>query len=351
VIPPSTFYDLVSGRRRGPSAAMLRGVLQVAEVPYRSVVAWRNRRYDRGANGIHRANAPVVSVGNLTVGGTGKTPLVKWIARRFRNQGVRVAILSRGYGAPSGLASDEAKELELDLPDVPHLQNPDRVAAARVAVEDLDAKLLLLDDGFQHRRLHRDVDIVLLDALEPFGYGHLLPRGTLREPCAALRRADVVVLSRADLIDESARCRIRERVAKLAPLAAWSEIRHAPSVLVSASGERRPWQELAGQGVAAFCGIGNPAGFRATLDSCGFTVSAWREFADHHVYRRDDISELESLYSRLGIAAVLCTQKDLVKIQLAHVGGLPLWALSIETCFVTGEDELVRRLDAAAFRH
>jgi tetraacyldisaccharide 4'-kinase len=160
----------------------------------------------------------------------------------------------------------------------------------------------------------------------------------------------LVVLSRADLIDESARRRIRDRVAKLAPAAGWSEIRHAPSALVNASGEQRPWRELAGQGVAAFCGIGNPAGFRATLDSCGFEVSVWREFADHHAYCRGDFSDLESSCSRQGVAAVLCTSKDLVKIQLSHLGGLPLWALAVETCFLSGADEFVGRLDATALR-
>src|SRR5688572_21284152 len=148
MIPPSRFYDIVSGRRRGPAAAFLRGALQLAEVPYRTTVAWRNRRFDRGAAAIHRVAVPVISVGNLTVGGTGKTPLVKWIARRFYERDVNVAVLSRGYGAASGRASDEALELKQDLPRVPHLQNPDRVASAAAAVEEMKAQVLLMDDGF-----------------------------------------------------------------------------------------------------------------------------------------------------------------------------------------------------------
>jgi tetraacyldisaccharide 4'-kinase len=193
------FLDLVSGRRRGPAATLLRGGLRLAETPYAMAMSWRNRRYDRGKAVIHRAGVPVVSVGNITLGGTGKTPMVEWIARLYRRHQVRVAIVSRGYRAEEGGRNDEARELEQKLPDVPHIQNADRAAAARVAVEELDMQLIVLDDGFQHRRLARDLDVVLLDALEPFGFEHVFPRGTLREPLSGLRRADLVILSRADV--------------------------------------------------------------------------------------------------------------------------------------------------------
>ncbi|MGA2798702.1 MAG: tetraacyldisaccharide 4'-kinase, partial [Thermoguttaceae bacterium] len=189
------FRDIVSGRRRGPGAAILRGGLRLAEVPYALAMTWRNRRYDQGKVKIHRAGVPVVSVGNITLGGTGKTPMVQWIARWFRNHNVRVAIISRGYRAEEGGRNDEARELEQKLPDVPHLQNPDRAAAAKIAIEELETQLIVMDDGFQHRRLARDLDIVLLDALEPFGFEHVFPCGTLREPLTGLRRADVVILS------------------------------------------------------------------------------------------------------------------------------------------------------------
>ena len=129
---------------------------------------------------------PVISVGNITTGGTGKTPMVAWLARWFRNQDVRVALVSRGYRAEAEGQNDEARELATLLPDVPHLQNPDRVAAARIAIDELETQLIILDDGFQHRRIHRDLEIVLIDALQPFGFGHVLPRGLLREPLRGL---------------------------------------------------------------------------------------------------------------------------------------------------------------------
>ena len=186
-------------------------------------------------------------MGNLTLGGTGKTPTVEWVARWFRRRGVRVAILSRGYGQAAGL-NDEGRVLEENLPDVPHLQGPDRVALARVAVEELEAEVLVLDDGFQHRRLARDLDIVLLDALDPFGLGRLFPRGLLREPPRSLRRAGVVVLSRADLVAEADRRAIRAAAERQAGPLRWAEARHAPLDLVDAAGRSAPLGELAGAG-------------------------------------------------------------------------------------------------------
>jgi tetraacyldisaccharide 4'-kinase len=173
VFKASTFRDLVSGRRKGVGAAALRTLLRVVETPYTLAVNWRNRRYDRGRAEVQRATVPVVSVGNLSLGGTGKTPLVKWLARWFTERGLRVGIVSRGYGASEGQSNDEARELALALPDVPHVQNRDRGAASQQAVAEFHCQVILLDDGFQHRRLARDLDIVLLDALEPFGFGHV----------------------------------------------------------------------------------------------------------------------------------------------------------------------------------
>src|SRR5262249_6499892 len=219
----------------------------------------RNRGYDRGWLAVHRAGVPVVSVGNLTVGGTGKTPMVEWVARWFRRHEKQVVILSRGYRQVHGL-NDEGRVLEENLPDVPHLQDRDRVRSARIAVEELEAEVLVLDDGFQHRRLARDLDLVLIDALEPFGLGRLLPRGLLREPVASLRRADLVVLSRADLISPDERRSIRAEAERHGGPVRWIEARHAPMELVGAEGGASSIEELAGRPVAAFCGIGNPEG-------------------------------------------------------------------------------------------
>jgi tetraacyldisaccharide 4'-kinase len=354
---PGEFRELVSGRRRGAAPTVMRGLLRAAEAPYRLAVRWRNVRYDRGRAVVHRAGVPVVSVGNLTLGGTGKTPLVKWLARWFTQRGRRVAIVSRGYGSKPGRPNDEALELAAALSgaaaglpssagpssNVPHIQNPDRVAAARSAIAEHGCDLILLDDGFQHRRLARDLDIVLLDALEPFGFDHVFPRGTLREPAVSLGRADVICLSRSDVISESQRSAIRSRVARLAPHAVWCELAHSPTALLNAAGESQPLDTLAGRRVLAFCGLGNPAAFRHTLASTGCQIAAWREFADHHVYTPADIADLAASAARVQADMLVCTHKDLVKIDHTNLAGRPLCAVMIEIAFLTGRDDFEKK--------
>jgi tetraacyldisaccharide 4'-kinase len=287
---------------------------------------------------------PVVSVGNLTLGGTGKTPLVRWLGRWFSDRGIRLAVVSRGYGATAGQLNDEARELQQALPQAPHVQNPDRVAAARQAIAALGAQLIVLDDGFQHRRLGRDLDIVLLDALEPFGFGHVFPRGWLREPVEGLRRADVVVLSRADLVDAAGRAALWQTIREHAPQAIGAEVIHAPRRLISAAGAEMPLDAVRGQPVAAFCGIGNPAGFRHTLETCGCRLLGFRAFSDHHRYTPAELDQMSDWAKGLGASMLVCTGKDLVKLSVDHVGGRPLWAVGIEIEFLTGRQSLESRL-------
>jgi tetraacyldisaccharide 4'-kinase len=340
MLSPSEFRDLVSGRRRGLAASALRCALRIAEVPYMLAVSLRNRRYDRGRAETHPVAVPVISIGNLTLGGTGKTPLVKWIARELENLGASVAIVSRGYGVTAGQQNDEARELAKALPNVPHVQNRDRVAGARQAIAEFHPTIILLDDGFQHRRLGRDLDLVLLDALEPFGFDHVFPRGTLREPLTGLARAQVVCLSRADVITASEREAIRARAIQLAPNSLWCELAHAPSHLTNTSSHHQALESLAGQRVAAFCGIGNPAGFRHTLSTTGCEIVAWREFPDHHAYTPADLQSITEAAASASADLILCTQKDEVKIHQDYLEKLPLWAVAIEMQFLQGEEQL-----------
>lgn len=346
MISPDRFREVVSGRSKGLKSSLLRLGLRICETPYALAMNVRNRRYDHGTAESIGVDVPVISVGNLTLGGTGKTPLVEWICRYMRRQRVRVSIVSRGYKAGQGGRNDEALELELALPDVPHLQNPDRVQAAQIAIEELFTQLVVLDDGFQHRRLQRDLDIVLLDATEPFGCEHVFPRGTLREPLSGLARADVVVLSRADMIEQEQRSAIRQRASKIAPEATWCEVVHAPDSLINSRGETESIDTLAGSKVAAFCAIGNPQGFRHTLEKLGAEVIAWREFADHHRFGRDDVQSLTQWAE--GAERVVCTRKDLVKLQIASLGEVPLCALAIQLRFLNGQDDIEKRLAAMA---
>ncbi|NMC20926.1 MAG: tetraacyldisaccharide 4'-kinase [Thermogutta sp.] len=337
--------DVVSGKDRSWKAAGLRLALAATEPFVTAGVLWRNRRYDRGRAAIHDVGVPVISVGNITLGGTGKTPMTAWLCRWFRRHLVRTAVVSRGYGAEAGAVNDEAAVLELQLPDVPHLQDPDRVAAARTAVEELASQLIVLDDAFQHRRLARALDIVMLDALEPFGLGHVFPRGMLREPLGSLARADVIVLSRADQISADETERIRRRVLRYAPHALWAESRHVPAAVLRIGREPAPVHELQGKRLAAFCGIGNPAAFRKTLSDLRLEMVAFREFPDHHRYRREDFADLSRWAAANGAEMVLCTEKDWVKIRSPGLGGFQPAALRIELEFTVGQADLERRLE------
>jgi tetraacyldisaccharide 4'-kinase len=218
------------------------------------------------------------------------------------------------------------------------------VAAAELALEEFDCQAIVLDDGFQHRRIGRDLDIVLVDALEPFGFEHVFPRGTLREPVAGIGRAGVVVLSRADMLGQADRDKIRDRVRRHAPTAIWAEVTHAPRWLVNWGGREEPLESLLGKPVAAFCGIGNPAGFRHTLETCGWQVASFREFPDHHRYDRADVGSLTEWAAELEAAAVVCTGKDLVKLGVDSLGGHPLWAVDIGLEFLLGRADFEAKL-------
>ncbi len=341
----AAFLRVVRGETRGPLAALARAGLSAAALGMAVGVRVRNLSYDRRRLIARRAAVPVVSIGNITLGGTGKTPMVEWVARWYRRQGVRVAVLSRGYQrGGSGGVNDEAMVLDENLPDVPHLQDPDRVKIAAVAVDELDSELLILDDGFQHRRLARDLDIVLLDALEPFGLDRLFPRGLLREPVRSLKRAGLVVLTRADLVASDRLVAIRERAERAAGPLRWVLTRHAPLDLIGSGVEPEPLESLKERSVAAFCGIGNPEGFRRTVTPVSGRLAGFRVFPDHHAYSAEDVADLTRWLIGSGADLALTTQKDLVKLRAASLGGLPLRALRIGLDVLEGETALVDAL-------
>jgi tetraacyldisaccharide 4'-kinase len=341
------YLALVRGEARGFGPTLSRCGLRLASVPYGLAIHVRNRLYTSGWRKVHRAGVPVVSVGNLTAGGTGKTPCVEYVAGFYRRRDRRVAILSRGYGSAGG-RNDEALVLEENLPDVPHLQGADRVALARTAVEELESEVLVLDDGFQHRRLARDLDLVLIDATEPSGHDYLLPRGLLREPYSSLRRAGLVVLTRCD----QARCdridALCREIKRFAPAVPIVETLHGPVELVNSSRTVAALDELRGRPVLAFCGIGNPEAFRRTLTDLGADVRDFRVYPDHHAYTRADVAEFRACVSALPPDAfAITTQKDLVKLRVDRLGDRSLWSLRIRLQILAGLIELEDRLQGA----
>ena len=340
-----SYLALIRGERHGPLAVLAKLGLRLISLPYGWGIRVRNLAFDRGWKTSVKVRVPVVSVGNLTMGGTGKTPCVEFLAKRFRQRDLQVAILSRGYGTDHG-PNDEALVLEENCPDVPHLQGADRFGLATVAIEELESEALILDDGFQHRRLKRDLDIVLVDATCPWGHGYLFPRGLLREPKSSLRRANVVITTRCDSVTPDAIAKLRREIGDIAPGLPIVESDHRPAAWVNSSQEHRPVEDFRGKSVAGFCGLGNPEAFRRTLTDLGCTIAAWRTFPDHHAYQREDIEDLRTWAKSLPADTIVATtQKDLVKIRLDRLGDRELWALKIELAVRSGGEHLDRAID------
>ncbi len=344
---------IISGQRNDGVARLARVAMRVLTPVYRAVVAVRNRGFDNDGGAsvgkrIRRAGIPVISVGNLTTGGTGKTPMVIWLAQYLRSLDQRVVIISRGYQGSQHSDSgrnDEALEMETRLPDVPHLQDPDRFRMAQIAVEELESEIVLLDDGFQHRQLHRDLDIVLIDATEPFGYGRLLPRGLLREPIGSLARADLVVVNRCQLVEEQSIAKIEAKVHSVNADVAVIKAETVTRKWVQHDGTETPIDQLK-LPVFAFCGIGNSTGFIGTLDRSAVEVVGERAFEDHHVYSREDLDSLASAARAANAKALVCTHKDLVKIGVNRFQDLPIYALLIDLQIISGEQHLKERIDS-----
>jgi len=284
--------QLITDAKASLPVVCLRQGLRLASLPYWAAISARNLAYRLGWKKSFRSRLVVISVGNLTVGGTGKTPTVAWLAQWLRARDLRVAILSRGYGQLDSGQNDEALELELQLPDVPHLQHWDRVASAQLADEELDMQVLLLDDGFQHQRLARDLDIVLIDASESRLALRLLPGGLMREPFASLRRAQVVLLTRCDQASPEVISGLRDRVLKHNPQVTIAHAAHRPAYVDVHASAPVSLEALRGKRVLAFCAIGSPHSFYATLTSLGVTIVAERSWPDHHAYSADDVQQL-----------------------------------------------------------
>jgi tetraacyldisaccharide 4'-kinase len=312
-----------SEERTADPTGALRIVLNLLSIPYRGAVAARNRLYDRGLLPQERLPCPVISVGNLTVGGTGKTPTVILLASMLRDKGRRPAVLSRGYGGTAGApintvsdgkrvlmrweeSGDEPLLIAGALPGVPVLTGPERIRTGRAAVERYGADVLILDDAFQHRALFRDLEIVMLDAARPFGNGYLLPRGPLREPRKALCRAHLLI-----------RTGDPESDGPLPGVPSLPSFRgvHRPRELVeAATGRALPLAGLYGKKVCAFAGIGSPEAFRRSLAALGAEVASFRAFPDHHPY---GTSDLEALRRRAGASAaerIITTEKDGIRL-------------------------------------
>lgn len=352
-------YDIMSGNAPGPAAASTRLALAALAPAYRLAVALRNKQFDAGRRKPATLPRPVISVGNLTTGGTGKTPMVIELARRLIDQNQKPAVLLRGYMKDGSTASsDEATELQRELGSaVPVMPNPDRAEGARQVLENHPGvTVFLLDDGFQHRQVHRDLDIVLIDATRPFGFDHLLPRGLLREPPQNLRRADAVIITRCDLVAPETLAELDHRIESLTgqpptahAAALWSGYRKTGSDPVSetVSDTVLPADHLKNLKVTAATAIGNPAAFSRTLQAAAGEVLHTHTFDDHHAYTPEEIQHILADAQQRGADAVVVTEKDWVKWRdmMAKLptdrDAPPIIRPRLGVRFIDGEDRLM----------
>ena len=327
------------------------GAVELLRLPaalFGAAATLRRALYDASVLPVHKVDVPVVCVGNLSTGGTGKTPMCALVADRLARRGLRPGLLSRGYGTSHG-PNDEALLLERLLPGVPHVQDPDRVRGARELV-DRGCGSIVLDDGFQHRRLHRDLDLVLVDATRPWGLPSppeggppvraLLPRGLLREPPSSLSRADAIVLTRTAQADAAALERLELEIARFAPGRPVLRADHRAARLLDESGASHRLESLAGREVDLASGIGNPESFEKSVRALGARVRTHRAFPDHHAFEPGDLSGLGAEGRPLVV-----TSKDAVKLAAQRAKFL---VLEIDLVLLSGEPVLEALLDSLA---
>ncbi|MDD5072912.1 MAG: tetraacyldisaccharide 4'-kinase [Candidatus Omnitrophica bacterium] len=332
------FYSLMTDEAQGPAAATLKLLLYVLSFDYASVLAVTRLLLKRGIVRSYRPKCRVISVGNITLGGTGKTPLTMEIARRFREKGKKVVILTRGYmkDRDTGMA-DEAEVFKSSLDGVPVLVGRDRIASAKEAEEKYAPDIILLDDGFQHLRLKRDVDVVAVSSDNPFGNGKLIPRGILREPVSALKRAHIIVVTKV-LPEEASQGRaeiLKDRIRDVNPDAAIFNASYEPRRLYDAMGDAEaPIDCLNNKSVALLCAIGDPASFEDSVVSLGANIAAAYFFMDHHIFSSREIGRIAAECKGKGIDTIVTTEKDLPRIKQAGAAdpglGVKMLALAVE---------------------
>ncbi len=304
---------------------LVRLLLWPLSVVYGSYVRFRAWLYAKGWRKQRRLRGKVISVGNLTVGGTGKTPMVLWLAEKFLAEGKRVAILSRGYRG-SGGTSDEIELMKHRLQDrVAFGVGKDRFAEGRRIEEMQPIDIFLLDDGFQHLPLARDLDILLMDASRPVHRSLLLPAGPLREPISAMSRADLLVFTRVETQPGTV-----EAISKLGECPVFAAVMRLAGFRLNGGDALLQPREMGPGPFFAFCAIGNPEAFLRDLQSWAVPVSGKKVFADHHRYTASDVKVLEEAAQAAGAKAFVTTEKDVQNLSGVKFEGLPLYVAVIE---------------------
>ena len=367
------------GHRRSVMFLLL--VLKQLSRIYRTIIQLRLFCYDKGILRHHMLGCQVISVGNLTVGGTGKTPVVEIFARELQKAGRRVAILSRGYKKAqppffqrlankftfherrnpprvvsdgsrllldSAMSGDEPYMLASNLPDVAVLVGKDRVKSGRYAINKLGCDTLILDDGFQYLALKPRVQIVLVDKTNPFGNENVLPRGILREPVKNIKRANFIFITKSNGTDTGP---LRDRIRTLNPNAEIIECRHCPRYLQNVfTNERRELVALQGMKVAALSGIAAPVGFEKSIEAHGAEILERHRFADHHRYTQQELINIINTSDTLGADAIITTEKDAVRFPNIGRRDVPIYYLRVDIEILSGAQDFKDSIAHICFR-
>ena len=333
--------SIMKGKRKGFFALIVKGVMRFFSWFYALAIGIVDWAYRSGLRRIHKVGAPVVSVGNITLGGTGKTPFTIFLARYLSEKGEKPAVLIRGYG------DDERKMLRDELPDVPVFIGQDRVKSAMSALTD-KRNVIILDDGFQHRRIDRDLNIVMLDSESLLEEGLLFPRGTLREPLASLERSDILVLSKIDKVDDEGKSKILRKLKDIAPDKLVVTARHRIAYLNDVTGAVYSVESLAGQNVCLVSGIADPDYFAGCVKELGAVIASRYDYVDHYDYRQRDIDRITADVWSKKLERVITTKKDYVKMQRLDLSRLEekLFIMDMEMDIVEGKEDLIGRLNS-----
>ena len=376
------FLDLMAGRRRRWYDRVITCLLFVASRFYRMAVQFRHWLYDKRFIRNQALGCLVVSIGNLSCGGTGKTPVVEVFARSLSQKGRKVAILSRGYRRKkrtfreklahafnsgemelppqvvsdgsnllmdSEHAGDEPYMLASNLPDVAVVVDKNRVKSGIHAIDEFETDVIILDDGFQYLKLKPHINIVLVDSTDPFGNGHVLPRGILREPIKNIRRADYIFLTKSDGSHKNSHLkRFLRRHTRRAEII---ECCHKPQHLVKlfSNREEKPLSFLEGKKVAALSAIARPESFEGFLEQLGAELVAKDHFADHHRYTQQEIIDLINAAKASGAEMVVTTEKDAVRIPHIERCDVPIYYLRIQIDILSGKESFDQCISRICF--
>ena len=346
-------YDLATDKHKGLIPGLLKAFLSFLSLIYNLVVRGLIFLYRLNP---YRLNCKVISVGNITLGGTGKTSLVEFIARYLKKEGHKVAIISRGYKRPNGtgevektefkILGDEPCMLKNALKDIPVLVDPDRIRSSGLAIRNYGADTVVLDDGFQQWKIDKDLEIVTIDSSNPFGNQHLLPRGILREPLSSLKRADIFVLTKTNLNPDIQD--IKDFLSSINPHALIIESIHHPLGFyrLNKRDELLGTEALRGEAVSLICGIGDPYSFENLIISLGINIGLSFVFPDHHPYSRKDLENIARETRKKNINIIVTTEKDAARLPQpsAYNFQQTIFVLRIELKITKNEQEFHNRL-------